>query len=126
MRPATILCVEDNQLLLGAVKETLELEGWRVEVCEDGATALAQLESVEPYDLIITDNELPKVSGLELIRQARRLSHRRATPIIMLSATADQAEARRAGADAFLRKPEDISIVAETVQRLLARPVPTL
>jgi CheY-like chemotaxis protein len=125
MQPATILCVEDNTLLLYAIKETLELEGWLVEVCEDGSTALAQLESGESYQLIITDNDLPGVSGLELIRHARRLAHRRLTPIIMLSATACQAEAHSAGADHFLRKPEDIYLVVETAHRLLARPIPT-
>lgn len=119
MWPPTILCIEDNKLVLSALKETLELEGWRVEVCEDGATALTKIESGARYDLIITDNDLPGVSGLELIQQARRLEHRLSTPIIMLSATAYQAEAREAGADVFLRKPEDINIVAQTVKRLL-------
>lgn len=120
MQPPMILWVEDNKLVLDAVKETLELEGWSVEVCEDGAIALAQIASAKPYDLIITDNELPGVCGLDLIRHARRLEHRRNTPIIMLSATPYQAEAREAGADVFLRKPEDMYIVARTVKRLLA------
>jgi two-component system chemotaxis response regulator CheY len=124
MQPTTILCVEDNKQVLSAIKETLELEGWRVEVCEDGATALAQIESGKSYELIITDNDLPGVSGLELIRYARTLEHRCRTPIIMLSATACQTEAQRAGADHFLRKPEDMYLVVEIVQHLLARPTP--
>jgi CheY-like chemotaxis protein len=121
MRPITILCVEDNKLVLGAVKEMLELEGWGVEVCEDGRTALAKIKSAEHYDLIITDNELPGMRGLDLIRQARRLIHRQRTPIIILSANEVEREATRAGANVSLRKPEDIKVITETVAGLLAR-----
>lgn len=121
MRPTTILCVEDNKLVLGAIKETLELEGWRIEVCEDGRTALARMKSGEQYDLVITDNELPGMSGLELIRQARQLTHRQRTPIIMLTGSEVEREAKRAGADVVLSKPTDMAVLAETVARLLAR-----
>jgi CheY-like chemotaxis protein len=119
MRPTTILCVEDNKLVLGALRQTLEMEGWLVEVCEDGTTALAKIDSSEHYDLIILDNDLPGVSGLELLQHARTIDYRRQTPIIMFSARDIEGEARRVGANAFLRKPEDMSAIAETVARLL-------
>jgi CheY-like chemotaxis protein len=73
MRPTTILCVEDNKLILGAIRETLEMEGWLVEACEDGITALEKINSSAYYDLIILDNDLPGVSGLELLQHARTL-----------------------------------------------------
>jgi CheY-like chemotaxis protein len=120
MRPPTILCVEDNKLVLGALRETLELEGWHVEVCQDGTTALAMINSTEHYDLILLDNGLPGVSGLELLRHARTLAHRRLSPIIMCSASNIEREAWRAGADAFLTKPEGMKTIAKTVARLLA------
>jgi chromosome partitioning protein len=119
-RAARILLVEDDKLVMGIVRETLESEGWEVVCCEDGAKALRQIESGKPYDLIFTDNDLPGVSGLELIRRARALPHRRLTPIIMFSAGLHHKEARHAGADEFLRKPEDIRAIAETVRLLLA------
>jgi len=62
--------VEDNDVVLRVVKKTLELEGWRVEVCEDGDAALRGLEGDGQYDLIIADDDLPGASGLELIRRA--------------------------------------------------------
>ncbi len=120
-RPVTILHVEDNQMVADAVKETLALEGWNVETLINGAAALQMLESKTHYDVLIFDNDLPGTDGLELIRQARNLSHRQHTPIIMLSASSIGTEARRAGANAFLRKPEDITAVTETIARLLAR-----
>ena len=61
------------------------------------------------------------VNGLDLIRHARSLEHRRHIPIIMLSATPNQAEAQSAGADVFLRKPEDIYMVTQSVKSLLDR-----
>lgn len=114
-----ILIIEDNRLVLRTVKETLELEGWRVCCCEDGHQALSLIESGGRYDLIITDNDLPGVSGLDIIRHARLLDRHRNTPIIMLSASPFEAEARRAGADVFLKKPEGINVLAGTAAQLL-------
>jgi DNA-binding response OmpR family regulator len=97
------------------------MEGWRVETCADGYVALFLIRSDRRYDLILLDNELPNLSGLELTRRARELPHRERTPIIMLSASEGVREAYLAGADAFLRKPQDIGKVVETVARLLRR-----
>jgi CheY-like chemotaxis protein len=69
-RPFTILFIEDNDVVLRVVKKTLELEGWRVEICEDGGAALRGLEGEGRYDLIIADDDLPGASGLGLIRRA--------------------------------------------------------
>lgn len=119
MTRATILYAEDHAAVRTAVAETLELEGWRVESCADGRAALALLESDARLDLILLDNDLPGVGGLELLRRARTLAHRRATPAVMLSADDCAAEARRAGADAFLLKPDGVARVAAVVARLL-------
>jgi two-component system chemotaxis response regulator CheY len=119
-RQVVILHVEDSRQLAEAVKETLAEEGWTVETCSDGVEALHQLAGEMHYDLLLFDNELPGASGIELVRRARGLSHRRKTPIIMFSASDCEANARRAGVDAFLRKPQDIARLVETVARLLA------
>lgn len=121
LRPVTILHAEDHKVVAEAVKETLELEGLRVVTCADGAIAVNRMAGDASYDLLIFDNHLPNVDGLELVRYARGLPHRRRTPIIMLSASEVEAEARRAGVDAFLRKPGDIGRLTETVRRLLAK-----
>lgn len=120
MRPTTILIVEDYQPVLHLMRDILEMEGYTVDLCDDGTVALEKLGSSTHYDLILTDNDLPGVNGLELIRQARLLAHRRDVPIIMLSALPHREEARRAGADEFLKKPEQVIAVAATATRLLA------
>lgn len=120
-RMVHILHAEDDTLVANAVKETLRDEGWRVSTYTDGTAALAEIEGETHYDLMIVDNQLPGVGGLELLSRARQLTHRQQVPIIMLSATDEWREARRAGATAFLRKPEDVHALTETVARLLAR-----
>ena len=119
-RAVSVLHVEDDALVADAVNMTLSGEGWSVETCADGAAALERLQSCARYDVLVFDNRLPDTSGLELIRRTRALAHRQQTPIIMLSGDEVEIQARRAGANAFLRKPEDVSVIAETIARLLA------
>lgn len=121
-RPVHILHAEDDALVASAVREALRGEGWRVSTYADGLSALGEIEGPEPYDLLIIDKHLPGADGLELVVRARELPHRQHVPVIVLSASGDAGrEARRAGASAFLRKPEDMQALAETVARLLAR-----
>jgi CheY-like chemotaxis protein len=114
-----ILCVEDNEIVSHMIKETLETEGWRVECRANGLLALSEINSPGPYDLLLLDNELPGISGLELTWQARRLPHRKEVLIIMMSASEAGEEAQRAGADLFLKKPEGIKNLVETIKQLL-------
>jgi CheY-like chemotaxis protein len=118
-RAVTILFVEDNRVVADAIRDTLELEGWRVEACFDGVSALKKVEGGEHFDLILLDEDLPGLSGLELTGRARGLAHRETTPIIIFSATNRETAAREAGADAFLRKPQDILALVPTITRLL-------
>jgi tetratricopeptide (TPR) repeat protein len=120
-RPLSILIVEDHPTVADAMRETLEAEGWRVRLCVDAATGRREIGSDTPYDLLILDNQLPEgASGIELIRFARSLRHRRETPIVMFSGSNVEGEAREAGADAFLRKPQDIGSLTAVVSRLLS------
>jgi CheY-like chemotaxis protein len=114
----TILFVEDNKLVADAVRALLEGEGWRVESCADGNMAMNKLAGGAAYDLLLFDNELPGMSGLELTRYARSLPRYRRTPIIMVSATDCRTDARRAGVDLFLRKPDDMHALVDAVRRL--------
>jgi len=118
-RAVTILFVEDNRLVADAIRDTLEFEGWRVEAYPDGASALGVVEGEDHFDLLLLDEDLPGVSGLELARRARSLPHRQATPVVIISANDCRTAARDAGADAFLKKPQDILALVPTITRLL-------
>lgn len=118
-RPISILYVEDNKAVADVIQETLESEGWAVETCAKGSLAQEKLANAVNYDIILLDNEVPGVSGLELARYARTLPKHQHTPIIMLTASDCETEARLAGVNTFLRKPNDIAVLVETITRLL-------
>jgi CheY-like chemotaxis protein/tetratricopeptide (TPR) repeat protein len=123
-KPATseisILHVEDNKVVARLIQDTLGAEGMHVDSCISGATALEVLKGEAPYDAIIVDNNLPGLSGLELVLRVRSMDRRRNTPIIMLSGDDIEKEAWRAGVNEFLRKPKDVDRVSSTIERLLA------
>jgi len=121
-RAVTVLHVEDDATIADVVSMTLGDEGWAAETCRDGAEALEKLEGGARYDMLIFDNQLPDLGGVELTRRTRALAHRQQTPIIMLSGNDSvEAQAKRAGANMFLRKPTDVPLIAEKVAGLLAR-----
>lgn len=121
VRTVSILHVEDNRMVAEAVRDTLKDEGYRVETCVGGSEALSMLQSAKPYALLIFDNDLPEIDGVELTRRTRRMQHRKRTPIIMLSASDCEREAWSAGVDAFLRKPEQMLELTKTINRLLRK-----
>lgn len=114
-----ILHVEDNRPLARRVNERLTNGGFHVQSCSDGLAAWEILKTPARCDVLIVDNNLPGLSGLELILRVRSIVHRRTLPIVMLSSDDVEKEAWRAGVDAFLRKTEAVDKLAGTIARLL-------
>ena len=114
-----ILHAEDDLTVARLLGEIFALQDWKVEVCINGTHALERLSSKTHYDVLIFDKDLPGFNGLELVSRVRNIPHHRRTPIIMLSGEECEAEAGRAGVDAFLGKPQDIDQVPVTIARLL-------
>ena len=118
--PAIILYVEQNRMLLQTVRDVLEFAGWYVKPCSDDGYAVAYVESAQHhFDLLLIDHDSRELSGLKLVERARRQPHRKKTPIILISLEEVAEDARRAGADAFLRKPNNLIELVETIRRLL-------
>jgi two-component system, chemotaxis family, chemotaxis protein CheY len=120
-RSVRILHIEDDETIAEVAREMFEEQGWQVHSCDDGNAAIEHISGVVHYDFLLFDYDLPGINGLELVQRARRLVHRSRTPVGILSATPVEAEAREAGADVFLRKPQDIGLLAETIRRLLGQ-----
>jgi two-component system phosphate regulon response regulator PhoB len=120
-RRFSILYAEQAPLVADAVRETLEAEGWRVEVCARGDEALRRLQNGGRFDLLILDFRLQGLDGLELARRARALPRALRTPIIIFTDSEVERDARRAGVDAYLRKPRGVYSLARTAAGLLAR-----
>ncbi|MEP2707145.1 MAG: response regulator [Roseibium sp.] len=116
---ATILCVEDEKLLLEDLRDELSDEGYRVLTASDGVAALEVLKTERP-DLIICDMMMPKMDGPTLLKHIRenlkKLSH---VPFIFLTAKAtrdDLIAGKRLGVDDYLTKPVDYDLLLATVE----------
>lgn len=114
-----ILHVEDDETIAVLTREMLEAQGWYVETCSNGTSALEKICSDARYDCLLVDYKLPDLNGLELVHRARTLAHRSKTLIAVISANSVEAEAREAGADVFLSKPQDLLSLPDTIKRLL-------
>ncbi|HEX7723366.1 MAG TPA: response regulator [Pyrinomonadaceae bacterium] len=115
----SILHVEDHDLVARTIGDIIAAENWHVDLCSDSDTALLKLTGNDRYDVLIFDNNLPGISGLELVARARKITHRRRTPIIVLSAEDCEQAAWRSGANAFLRKTQAMDQLATTIRRLV-------
>ncbi|MBW4647160.1 MAG: response regulator [Kastovskya adunca ATA6-11-RM4] len=117
-----ILVVDDNRDLRTYVSQILKAEGYEVFSARNGEEGFRVAQERRPY-LIVTDLMMPIVSGLDLIRMIRGNEELKGTPIILLTAKADETtriEGAEQGADAYLSKPfNDRELLAE-VRNLLA------
>jgi two-component system cell cycle response regulator DivK len=119
---AKILIVEDNALNIKLFCDLLEAHGHEPEAVTDSRTALDAARRFVP-DLVITDIQLPHVSGLDLIRLIREDEALAATPIMAVTAYSgrdDEERIRAAGAQAYVSKPISVVRFAQTVDELLA------
>jgi len=118
---AKILIVEDNALNIKLFCDLLAAHGHQPEAVTDSRNALEAARAFEP-DLVITDIQLPHVSGLDLIRLIRNDTKLARTPIMAVtaySARGDEERIRAAGAQAYVSKPISVARFAQTVDDLL-------
>ncbi len=118
---AKILIVEDNALNIKLFCDLLAAHGHEPEAVTDSRNALDAARNFSP-DLVITDIQLPHVSGLDLIRMIRKDDKLASIPIMAVtaySATGDEERIREAGAQAYVSKPISVVRFAETVDELL-------
>lgn len=104
----SIFLVDDSLTMLMSVKATLEMAGFAVCTASDGEDALAKLKTAPKPDLIITDINMPKMGGLELIKNLRGMPAFRFTPILTLTTESNaekRVEGKKLGATGWLVKP---------------------
>lgn len=118
-----ILLIEDNPEAREALATLLEHHGYKVRRSENGAEGLEEAIR-QPPDLVITDVEMPVLSGLELLEHFRSIPALADTPVIVVSAHHESAERVAGldlGADDFLAKPVDLDELLARVRRQLLR-----
>lgn len=118
-RPS-ILLVEDNEELRGAMRRLLERD-YHVSEAGDGQTALKILE-MDHTDLVVSDVMMPGIDGMELCRRIKSQFDTAHIPVILLTArttTQDRVEGYEAGADGYICKPLDFPVLTAKIGNLL-------
>lgn len=117
----TILTVDDSPSIRGMVAFTLKGAGYTVVEAGDGADGLAKART-QSFALVLTDQNMPRMDGITLIKSLRALPQYRSTPILMLTTEAGdamKAQGRAAGATGWLVKPFDPQKLLEVVRKVI-------
>lgn len=123
-----ILIAEDEEAVVELLKYNLDREGYEVGVARDGEDALMMMRERAP-DLLLLDWMLPKVTGIEVCRQARSRTETRNLPIIMLTARTEESDRIRGldtGADDYMTKPFSTTELMARIRAVLRRIRPGL
>jgi two-component system, OmpR family, alkaline phosphatase synthesis response regulator PhoP len=120
---STVLIVEDEQHLADGLRYNLEAEGYQAEIASDGETALEKLTS-QPgrFDVVVLDVMLPGIDGFAVASELRKAGQ--FVPVLMLTALGRAEDVLRgfeAGADDYLPKPFELTILMARLRGLLRR-----
>ncbi len=114
---ATVLIVDDDEVVCSVVEALLRRQGHTAVVHRDGSRVLETVATT-PVDLVITDIIMPNTEGIEMIIQLRRI--RPGLPIIAMSSSDRYLKFSTSfGADRAFSKPVDLGALADAVQALL-------
>jgi DNA-binding response OmpR family regulator len=126
-----VLLVEDEEHLAAGIRFNLELDGYEVETIADGLRAVERLappagetpwDAGPPIDLVVLDVMLPGLDGFQIVERMRKAGNY--TPVLMLTAKGlpeDVVQGLEAGADDYLPKPFDLSVLLARVRGLIRR-----
>ena len=117
----TVLCVDDSASIRQMVGFTLKSAGYEVVDAVDGMDGLDKAKA-RSVNLVLTDQNMPRMDGLTLIKSLRALPAYKSVPILMLtteSSDAMKAQGRAAGATGWLVKPFDPQKLIEVVKKVI-------
>ena len=117
----SILVVDDSQVVLSMLDETLNNLNYDVTTAKNGIEGCRHIET-KKFDMVITDLNMPGMDGIELTKRSRQLPNCKFVPIVMLSGEEDEAkisEAKSMGISTFLKKPVKESQLKTILQIVL-------
>jgi len=117
-----VLVVEDDDIMLKAIKNILSKDGFNVVIAKDGKEAFEKLDASD-FDVVVTDLMMPYANGLEVVSRLRNDNSKRNTGIIIVSSVGNEetiTEAFRLGADDYLKKPIMAGELLIRIRKLLA------
>jgi CheY-like chemotaxis protein len=119
---ARVLVVDDSEVIRELIAINLELEGFEVFTAIDGQDALDRVAAIRPHVMTI-DVRMPRLDGISLVQTLRRDPSTAHIRVVMVTASAQEAEVRRgeaAGVDAYLTKPFEPDVLVGIVRDLAA------
>lgn len=125
---ARLLVADDSRMLRKLVHGLLQELGFvNIDEAADGAAALSLFRE-KPYDLVLTDWNMPSLSGIELLRAIRGGPVRNETPVVLFTGDVSarrMVEALESGANGFVAKPFVVPSLCEKILRIIASVPPT-
>jgi DNA-binding response OmpR family regulator len=119
--PVRILIVDDDQICREILRDTIEQQGVDIALCSDGLEGLERL-AAEPFDILITDINMPRMDGLALLREAKQRYPHILTIIITGFGSLESAiEAIRQGTYDYMQKPFKIEELAVTTRNAIEK-----
>jgi two-component system, response regulator, stage 0 sporulation protein F len=115
--PPKILVADDDEKIRDSIVELIHIEGWEVIEAVDGRDALSKVVREKP-DLLILDNWMPELTGVEVFKELRRLKIQ--VPVILITAAADITSlADKLGIKCYLGKPFGIDELLDSIHNAL-------
>lgn len=118
----TILIVDDSSSLRTLVKMSLTRAGYEVLEAADGKLALDQIDKAAKVNLVVCDVNMPNMDGITFVGELKKNPRHKFTPVIMLTTEDDSgrmAQAKAAGARAWLLKPFNPPALLDTVSKVI-------
>lgn len=118
----TALVVDDSPTMRQMVAFTLTNAGFNVVEAEDGKDAVTKVAAGPKMDIVVTDLNMPKMDGISLIKELRKMAAFKFTPILMLTteSAADKKQAgKEAGATGWIVKPFNPELILKIIAKVL-------
>ena len=119
MNKPTALIVEDDRDIVALFRHVLDIAGYQTEIVLDGKDAMDRLGVIRP-NIVLLDLQLPRMSGVEILKRMRDDERLMRVPVVVITAYAPYADSLPVEPDLLLLKPVDINQLSNLVQRLQA------
>ena len=121
-KKATIVVIDDDAGIRESLKDLMALENWDCAVAETGEEGLELVETLQPQ-LVVTDIQLPDMSGYQLCQSLKRGPESRQVPVVMITGRFtepdDKVQGFESGADEFFAKPFDPVLFVARIKSIL-------